>query len=471
MDDSGARSRRDFLKLATSAVALTGPATQLLGQDVPPNGCNPVPASERLGLATIGIGGQGNSDTRSALKVPGVQLVGVADVYDGRLQRAKEAYCKDLLTTRDHREILARKDVDAVIIATPDHWHAAIAIEALNAGKDVYCQKPMTQTVEEGQRLVEAQKKTGRIVQVGSQRVSSIVYAKARDLLKSGAIGELFLVEAWWNRNSALGAWQYTIPPDASPANVDWDRFLGHAPKRAFEPIRLFRWRNYNDYGTGVAGDLFVHLFSGLHAVTGSLGPTRITTAGGLRYWKDGRDAADVMLGLYSYPKTERHPEFNLSLKVNFADHSGGEEGFRFLGSEGVMTILRDGVSITRRSRDREPGYTIDTFPKAAQEAFLKDYRAKYPPSEELGTAREERYMAPRGYSEQDHHLRNFIEAVRTKKAVVEDAVFGLRAAGPALLSNASLYESRPISWNPEAMRVEGGGATLPAVKPAAKRS
>jgi hypothetical protein len=179
------------------------------------------------------------------------------------------------------------------------------------------------------------------------------------------------------------------------------------------------------------------------------------------------------MLGLYAYPKTERHPEFTLSLKVNFADHAGGEEGFRFLGTEGVMTILRDGVSITRRTREREPGYTIETFPKAAQEAFLKDYKAKYPPSEELGTASEERYMAPRGYSEQDHHLRNFIEAVRSRKPVVEDAVFGLRAAGPALLSNTSLFESRPIAWNPETMRVETGGtgAPLPAVKPAAKRS
>jgi predicted dehydrogenase len=468
-DDS--KSRRAFLKLAAGTAAFAGRATHVLAQDAATNGCQPTAGGQRLGIALVGGGGQGNSDVRAALKVPGVQLVGVADIYDGRLQRAKEVYCKDLLTTRDHRELLARKDVDAVLIATPDHWHSRIAIDALNAGKDVYCQKPMTQTVEEGQQLVAAQKKTGKIVQVGSQRVSSIIYAKARDLLKAGSIGELFLVEAWWNRNSALGAWQYTIPADASPANIDWDRFLGHAPKRAFEPVRLFRWRNYTDYGTGVAGDLFVHLFSGLHAVTGSHGPTRIVTTGGLRYWKDGRDAADVMLGLYNYPKTERHPEFNLSLKVNFADHSGGEEGFRFLGTEGVMTILRDGVSITKRTRDKEPGYTIDTFPKAAQETFLKEYRQKYPPSEDLGTASEERYMAPRGYSDQDHHLRNFIEAVRTRKAVVEDAVFGLRAAAPALLSNTSLYEGRAVSWNPDAMRIESGGTALPSLQPAAKRS
>jgi predicted dehydrogenase len=470
MDDSGSTSRRGFLRLVTGGAALASTATHVLGQDAPTNGCNPVPASDRLGLATIGIGGQGNSDTRAALKVPGVQLVGVADIYDGRLERAKEAYCKDLLTTRDYREILARKDVDAVIIATPDHWHSKIAIDALNAGKDVYCQKPMTQTVEEGQKVVEAQKKTGRIVQVGSQRVSSIVYAKAHDLLSSGAIGELFLVEAAWNRNSALGAWQYTIPPDASPANVDWDRFIGHAPKRAFEPIRLFRWRNYRDYGTGVAGDLFVHLFSGLHVITGSLGPTRIMASGGLRYWNDGRDVPDVMLGLYDYPKTARHSAFTLSLKVNFADHSGGEETFRFLGTEGVMTMGREGVTITRKPREKEPGYTIDTFPKAMQEAFLKDYRSKYPQSEELPKSTEERWSPPRGYSEQDHHLRNFVEAVRARKPVVEDAAYGLRAAGPAVLSNASLWENRPIAWDPEAMKVEGA-AKAPVNMAAKSRS
>jgi len=461
-------SRREFLKAAAVGSMATSFTTVLRAQTRPPH---EVPPNERIQIALIGAGGQGMSDTRTALRVPGIELTAVADIYDGRLTRSKELWGAQIFTTRDYREVLARPEVDAVIIATPDHWHSRIAIDAMKAGKDVYVEKPMVQRIDEGLSVVDAAGQTNRILEVGSQRVSSIIYAKARDLLKAGSIGELFLVEAWWNRNSALGAWQYTIPADASPANIDWDRFLGHAPKRAFEPVRLFRWRNYDDYGTGVAGDLFVHLFSGLHAVTGSHGPTRIVTTGGLRYWKDGRDAADVMLGLYNYPKNERHPEFNLSLKVNFADHSGGEEGFRFLGTEGVMTILRDGVSITKRTRDKEPGYTIDTFPKAAQETFLKEYRQKYPASEEMGTASEERYMAPRGYSDQDHHLRNFIEAVRTRKAVVEDAVFGLRAAAPALLSNTSLREGRAVSWNPDAMRIESGGTALPSLQPAAKRS
>jgi predicted dehydrogenase len=386
--------------------------------------------------------------------------VAVSDVYDGRLVRAKEVFCDRLFTSRDYKEVLARPDVDAVIIGTPDHWHARIAVEAMEAGKDVYVEKPMVHSVEEGHKVIGAQKKTGRILQVGSQRVSSILYHKAKELLASGAIGEMNVVEAAWNRNSALGAWQYSIPPDASPETIDWDRFLGPAPRRPFDPIRLFRWRNYDDYGTGVAGDLFVHLFSGLHVVTGALGPTRILATGGLRYWKDGRDAADVLLGLFEYPKTAAHPEFTLSLKVNFADGSGGEEVFRFAGPKGVMILGRDRVTVTRREPPKEPGYNIDTFPKTVQEAFEKEYRKQYPERpHDLQGVQEEVYRLPADYNDTDHHLANFIEAVRTRTPVVEDAVFGLRAAGPALLSTIAQRERRPVLWNPVDMKMGAGPA------------
>ena len=150
----------------------------------------------------------------------------------------------------------------------------------MNAGKDVYVEKPMVQKIADGRLVVEAAKKTGRILQVGSQRVSSIVYQKAKDLISAGAIGKVNMIEAWWDRNSAIGAWQYTVPPDASEATVDWNTFLGKAPKRPYDPLRVFRWRNYQDYGTGVAGDLFVHLFSGMHHVMGVNGPSRVFATG-----------------------------------------------------------------------------------------------------------------------------------------------------------------------------------------------
>jgi predicted dehydrogenase len=195
--------------------------------------------------------------------------------------------------TKDYRRLLELKEVDIVVVATPDHWHAKMCIDAAAAGKDVYCEKPMMQKVADGVRMLEAQKKTGRILQVGSQCVSSIVYEKARELLASGALGKVNLIEGFTNRNSVMGALHWPIPKDASPQTIDWDRFLGSAPKRPFEPARLFRWRLYNDYGTGITGDLFVHLFSGMHFVTGAHGPSRVFCSGGLRYWTDGREIPD----------------------------------------------------------------------------------------------------------------------------------------------------------------------------------
>lgn len=440
-------TRRHFLQTTTAA----GLAAPLMAQSTP--------ANDRIQIALVGAGGMGSADALSSLQQPGVEIVAVADVYDGRLERAKERWGKDLFTTRDHREVLARPDVDAVIVGTPDHWHAQIAIDAMNAGKDVYVEKPMVQKIADGKRVIEAQKKTGRILQVGSQRVSSIVYEKAKQLIHAGAIGQINMIEAWWDRNSAVGAWQYSIPPDASPDNIDWDRFLGPAPKRPFEPIRLFRWRNYQDYGTGVAGDLFVHLFSGMHYIMNSTGPNRVYATGGLRYWNDGRDVPDVMLGIYDYPETKEHPAFNLALRVNFVSGSGESSGFRFVGSEGQI-FVGNSVKVSKQPRETAPGYTIDTFAKDTREKFLEEYRRKYPQpppnADAIRPRAEEEYLPPRGYNDHLDHHRVFINAVRSRKPVVEDSTFGLRAAGPALLSNTSHFEKRVVRWNPASMTVEG---------------
>jgi predicted dehydrogenase len=267
------------------------------------------------------------------------------------------------------------------------------------------------------------------------------------------------MVEAWWDRNSALGAWQYSIPPDATMANIDWDRFLGGAPKRAFDPVRMFRWRNYQDYGTGVAGDLFVHLFSGMHFVTGALGPKRVFASGGLRFWKDGRDVPDILLGLFDYEKTEKHPAFNLALRVNFVNGAGETSGFKFTGSEGVMTI-GNGVTLSKLPKEDDPGTSAGNFDAATQRLIQAEYRKKHPVKKQtVGTMEameDERWLAPREYSDHADHHANFFGAVRTRKAVVEDAVFGLRAAGPALLCNESYYAGKTLEWDPVAMKVKG---------------
>jgi predicted dehydrogenase len=409
----------------------------------------------KLNVALIGCGGMGQGDCANEARL-GAKIVAGCDIYTGRLDRMKEIYGRDLFTTRDYREVLARRDVDAVIIATPDHWHARISVDALNAGKHVYCQKPMVQKIEQAYPVIEAHKKSGKVFQVGSQYVSSPIYLKARELFRQGAIGELNLVEAWLDRNSAIGAWQYSIPTDASPATVDWDRFLGEAPKRPFEAMRLFRWRNYQDYGTGVAGDLFVHLFSGLHTVTGSQGPTRIYATGGIRYWNDGRDVPDVMLATVDYPKTETHPEFTLVLRVNFASGEPQEKfGFRFVGSEGSMTTSYNTLELAKTPREIEPGHTLGTFPKAVQEQFLRDYTAKYPPQRpgaELERPNGETLYTMRTNAHIEHH-RSFQASILEGRPQIEDAVFGLRAAGPALLCNESVDTGKILKWDPVGMK------------------
>lgn len=415
-------------------------------------------ANDKIRIACIGMGIMGFNNCRTALSLPGVELVAVCDLYDGHLVRSKEVFGDHLYTTRDYREIISRKDVDAVIVATSDHWHDKISIAAMEAGKAVYCEKPMVHHLDEGHAVIEAQRKTGQVFQVGSQRVSSIVYHKAKELYESGIIGDLILGEVWYDRHSALGAWQYSIPTDASEKTVDWEAFIGDSPKMPFDKTRFFRWRNYQDYGTGVAGDLYVHLFSGLHTILSSNGPNRIYSSGGLRYWKDGRDVPDIILGIYDYPETKNHPAFNLQLRSNFVDGSGGGSKFRFVGSEGIMEVRGRSVVVSQRKLPNAPGYggwdTYSTFSTAQQKDYEKWYAATYPAEHRMTGPKEMEYTAPEGYSSSRAHWINFLNAMRGGPKVVEDASFGLRAAGPSLASNMSYFEQKIINWDPDAMKV-----------------
>jgi predicted dehydrogenase len=316
----------------------------------------------------------------------------------------------------------------------------------------------MVHSIEEGHAVIAAQRSTGRIIQVGSQRVSSIIYQKAKELIRDGAIGKLNLIEAWWERpvDSDEMVFRNSIPPDASAATIDWDRFVANTTRRAFDAQRFFWWHNYRDYGTGIPGDLFVHLFSGVHFVLDAEGPARVMATGGTRYWNDGREIPDLMLGLADYAGGARHPAFNLVLRVNFEQGSEETSGFRFVGEKGILHIHGDGVRLARHNRPAEPGYNIETFAEAAQGEFLREYRQKYPvrpatPDSMRSTPGEE-FPAPEDYSDHAAHMASFLAAVRSRKPVVEDAVFGLRAAGPALLANASHFERKICGWDPRAM-------------------
>ncbi len=458
-------SRRDFLRLAAATTVAAGVAAPVVLASKktvtlkpPPR---PVAPADTLRIATIGMGIIGFIDTETALEVPGTELVAAADCYDSRLVRTREVFGNHVETTRDYREVLARPDVDAVLLCVPDHWHARMSVEAMEAGKAVYCEKPMVHEVAEGASVIEAQKRTGRVFQVGSQYASSMLYGKARELYEAGAIGRVNMVEATMNRNSALGAWQYSIPPDASPQTIDWDRFLGDAPRHPFDADRFFRWRKYWDYGTGVGGDLFVHLFTGIHLVLNAVGPTQVVSTGGVRFWTEKREAPDVMMALFDYPKTDHHAPFSLSLQCNLADGSGGGSVFRFIGDEGALTVEGNSLTLSQSPRRRPPddavirGYnSVRTFSEATQKAFAEQYKKAFPTPDLGSMDRKETFETPRGYDDRFDHFVNFFTSIREGKPVYEDAVFGFRAAAPSLLCNMSYRDQKIYRWDPVAMQL-----------------
>lgn len=460
------QSRRKFIRQlgGTAALLGAGPVAALAGSNTavhilraPQHGISP---NDKIRLGCIGMGIMGFGDVATAVKVPGVELVAAADLYNGHLQKVKEVYGKDIFTTRDYRELLNRKDIDAVIIATPDHWHDTISIDAMEKGKAVYCEKPMVQQIEEGHAVIAAQKRTGRVFQVGSQRVSSIALAEARKRYQAGEIGQLNVVEARMDRHDALGAWQYSIPPDASPSTIDFDTFLKDTAKVPFDPVRFFRWRNYRAYGTGIPGDLFVHLISGLHFITDSQGPERIFASGNLVQWKDGRDVPDVVVAIFDYPQTATHPAFQMTLRVNFADGSGGGQYTRLIGTEGALELGWNDFTIKKHKLPAAPGYggwdTYNAFPKAMQEAYVQQYNARYPESaRQQVQTQESSFAAPKGYDDRYDHFVHFFDAVRNGTTVVEDATFGLRAAGPALATNESYFQKKVIHWDPQRMQIK----------------
>jgi predicted dehydrogenase len=459
------RSRRSFLRKASLSSALISSSPILLSKSYSQEivlesrsySTEKVAANDQINLALIGSGIQGIYDTNSALQVQGIKLVAACDLYTGRLDRAKELWGSDIFVTRDYREILDKKDVDAVIVATPDHWHKKISVEAMKAGKSVYCEKPMIQKFEEGQDFIKVQKDTGIVFQVGSQGMSSLGNEKAKQLYEEGAIGDLVMLDMFNDRYSSEGAWQYPIPPDANPDTVDFDTFLGNAPKIRYDPTRFFRWRNYKDYGTGVAGDLFVHAFSTLHFVISSKGPERALSTGGLRYWKDGRDVPDVTMTFYDYPEAETHPAFNAAFRVNFIAGNGGGYGFKLVGTEGEMHVGQNRVKLVRSKLGMKPGgYSLIAYTEENQKKIKVEYDQKVAGSRNANlNIGETTYNAPNDYKGGHYdHFYNFFDAIRGNGTIVENATFGLRAAGAAILANESYYQGKQVKWDPEKMKL-----------------
>jgi len=452
MENQNESSRRKFLKNFATTAAAVGVGSNVFAAEKKEQYFEQLKrlgtsANDQINIALIGAGGMGTQDTLTALKVPGTKLVAICDLYDGRLEDGKKKWGADIFTTRSYKEILNRKDVDAVIIGTADHWHQQISVDAMRAGKHVYCEKPMVHDISEGPAVIKAQQETGKVFQVGSQGVSSLGNEKAKQLLKDGAIGDLNYAEGFWARHSPTGAWQYPIPADASPANVDWETFISNTNKRSFDATRFFRWRNYLDYGTGMAGDLFVHLFSSLHFITNSYGPNKIYSSGGLRYWKDGREVPDVLLGTFDYPQSQAHPAFNLSLRCNFVDGTSGTTYLKLVGSEGSMDVTWDNVTLKRnKTTESDDPFYIEQMRKAGTPVSSR---------KRILAPEEYTFEAEKGYLGGPYdHFVNFFNAIKNGGKLTEDAIFGYRAAAPALLCNDSYNQDTAILWNPEKMQL-----------------
>lgn len=446
-------TRREFIRVGTGAAA-TGAAARFTLLQPKPLWASPYPVapSDTVHFASIGTGVRGCELLQASLRVPGIECVAVCDLYDSRHTAAQESVKKNVPATRNYKEILDRKDVDAVFIAVTDHQHRKVFEDACAAGKDIYCEKPMSHTPEDGFAMVAAAQKANRIVQVGSQRVSSILYARAKEIYDSGKLGEVYSIEAYWDRNSESGAWVYPIPPDANEQTIDWPAFLDGAPKRPFDPVRFFRWRCFQDYGEGLAGDLFVHLISGIHFITGTNTiARRAQSAGGLFRWKDGRDFPDVIETFYDYPN------FRVCLRCNLNNDQG-----EFIGLYGTKgTLIIKGSTLTYMPQDPRPqpeSYSIFGWPTELRNDYLAKWRSEHPLPDPLQfkvTEDTEVFGVPAGYSDLSDHEANFFNAVRTRKKTVENEEFGNNAAIGCHLANYAYFKETPAVWDAANKRIK----------------
>jgi predicted dehydrogenase len=434
-------NRRQFIGRS----ALGAATTRFTLGEADARDAGPVPASERITVGMIGVGARAHELLQAIQTLSDTEIVGVCDAYKGRLERAVARTKGRAKIYRDYREVLADRSIDTVVIATPDHWHTTMAVDALRAGKDVYIEKPLTYAVEEGNTVVAEVKKTGRILQVGSQGVSSQIQRKAREIIASGRLGQITMIRAYYNRNSASGAWIYPIPPDASAATVDWDMFIGPAPKRSVDYARFFRWRCYQDYSGGIATDLFVHLCTSIHYMMNAKMPSQVVAMGQLYRWKESRDVPDTINAVLEYPEG-----FAVNLSSTFNNEFSAGSGFQIMGTKGTLA-LGGGLSFYPETTVEDNRWIVESWASGLEDAYYKDPKVR---STELPATREPAIVAgTEQYREvgQDptvQHFRSFFKSVRTREQPMEDALAGHRAASCAHLINRSAREKRLVSWD-----------------------
>jgi predicted dehydrogenase len=411
-------NRRNFLKGSAAAAALVGPAV------ISARGAN-----DKINVGWIGVGTRGNAGIGWLKEAAGddVKLTAVCDTYQGYIARAKDrvqtVWGNMPATYVDYHKLLEDKSIDAVYIMTPEHLHHDMAIAALRAGKHVYVEKPLAHTIEEGWDIIKEWQKSGKICQVGTQNRSSSLYKKAKELVQQGWIGDCHYVRAFWYRNSAANnpAWRYNIPSEATPQNTDWQRFLGTAPKRAWDPHRYFQWRLYWDYSGGISTDLLVHQTDIVNFMLDKTVPLTCMASGGIYRWTqkdDDRDTPDTFSAVYEYAN-----KFHLNYSCYFGNVHYGY-GEQLCGNEGTIEVM-----------NRKDLYFYSEQPDPKQPPKRQPLHIN----------------AMETYKEQDgaiNHFRNFIQAIQGKEKVIAPPTAGQQAAISGHMATLSFKHQKKIVWD-----------------------
>ncbi len=419
-------NRRDFMKRALATTA--GLAMSGLG----PTG-NVLGANDKVRVGVIGTGRMGVGDLEDFAKQPDAEIVVVCDVYEPNLQKGLQAAGGKAATTKDFRQILDRKDIDVVIVAAPDHWHALPMVEACKAGKDVYVEKPICTHLEEGKRMVEAARKYNRVVQVGTQQRSGIHFQKAVQLVQQGYIGKVSFVRTWNYSNDypeGIGN-----PPDSDPpADLDWDLWLGPAPKVAFNWNRFGvgdRWSTFRyfwDYAGGFMTDWGVHLIDIVQWAMQVDGPSAVTASGGKFYIQDNAETPDTLQATFEYPHFVCVYENRWDNGNSMYGHGYGIE---FHGSDGTLFVDRSGFEL---------------FPEHRQAGKRQVDRTA---SMKMEAANNEHF----------DHVRNFLDCVKSRKQPISDIEIGHRSTSTCLLGNVAYRSKERIVWDVARQRLEGGAS------------
>ena len=417
--------RRDFIKTVSAATAATALSYSRI-----------VGANERVQLGLIGCGSRGVGVMNNFVKVGNVDVTALCDVYGAHFDRAKQnaAAAK---TFTDHRQLLDSKDLDAVLIAVPDHWHMATTIDALNAGKDVYVEKPLTLRIEEGPAIVKAARLNKRVCQVGMQQRSGRHYLQAKqEYFDTKKLGKITLVRTWWHGNT----FHLRRAPESlqtQPKDLDWGRFLGPLTWRDYDPQQFYNWRAYLDFGGGQITDLFTHWIDVVHMFMGDDIPVAASASGGVYNYKDGRTAPDTINVLLDYPS-----QFTATFEATLAPGISGA-GIEFCGTEGRLWITRG-----RFEYYDVPAPVSPSTPPSPPRTAAGQPAAAPRPAAPQGPPPPTAVVQAEGNMDQDH-IRNFLECVVSRKQPSGDVLIGHRSAQASHLGNIAYLEKRRIAFDP----------------------